>query len=124
MAANQSVEFSERSTGADLNVNITQECRDYSEHFQMYKFWYVMRMNFSRGSDSTIFVSYLLNVHSNAWERVFSVVLRVMVQSVQLQHFNSGCLRLFTIYLGTLTMFMQVDLLHMTILVLTERLVE
>ena len=62
MAANRSVEFSERNNGADLNVNIAQKSRDYSEYFQMNKFWYVMQMNFSRESDSRIFVSDVLNV--------------------------------------------------------------
>ena len=47
-----------------------------------------MRIEFSRDADSSIFVSDLLNVHSDALERVLSTVLRTMVESVQLQHFN------------------------------------
>ena len=76
------------SGGIDLNVNITQQSRDYSEHFRMYKFWYTMRIAFSRDADMTIFVSDLLNVHSDALERIFSIVFQTMVESVQLQHFN------------------------------------
>ena len=47
-----------------------------------------MRIEFSRNSDSIIFVSDLLNIHSEALERVFSTVLRTMMESVQLQNFN------------------------------------
>ena len=32
----------------------------------MYKFWYTMRINFSRDTDSEILISDLLNVHSYA----------------------------------------------------------
>ena len=70
------------SGGIDLNVNITQQSRDYSEHFRMYKFWYTMHIAFSRDADMTIFVSDLLNVHSDALERIFSIVFRTMVESV------------------------------------------
>ena len=62
------------SGGIDLNVNITQQSRDYSEHFRMYKFWYTMRIAFSRDADTTIFVSNLLNLHSDALERIYSIV--------------------------------------------------
>ena len=54
--------FSEPSTGdIDLNVNIVQQSRDYSEHFQMYKFYYVMKIEFSRDADNMIFINDLLN---------------------------------------------------------------
>ena len=36
----------------------------------------------------TIFISNLLNVHSDALERIFSIAFRTMVESVRLQHFN------------------------------------
>ena len=68
--------FREPSNGeVDLNVHVVQQSCDYSEHFQMYAFYYVMRIEFSRDADSSIFVSDLLNVHSDALERVFSTVL-------------------------------------------------
>ena len=83
------VNFREPSNSeVDFNVHIVQQSRDYFEHFQMYAFYYVMRIEFSRDADSSIFISDLLNVHSDALERVFSAVLRTMVESVQLQHFN------------------------------------
>ena len=86
---NRNMEFREQSNGIDLNVDVVQESRDYSKHFQMCKFWYSMRMNFTGGgSDSMIFVSDLLNVHSDASERIFSIILQTMVESVQLRHFN------------------------------------
>ena len=47
-----------------------------------------MCIAFSRDADTTIFVSDLLNVHSDALERIFSIVFRTMVESVRLQHFN------------------------------------
>ena len=47
-----------------------------------------MRINFSRDADSEIFVNDLLNVHSDVLERIFSIILQTMVESVQLQHFN------------------------------------
>ena len=38
-AEGEQMNFSEPSTGdIDLNVNIVQQSRDYSEHFQMCKF--------------------------------------------------------------------------------------
>ena len=83
------MEFREQSNGVDLNVDVVEESRDYSEHFQMYKFWYSMRMNCTGGgSDSMIFISDLLNVHSDALERIFSIILQTMVESVQLQQLN------------------------------------
>ena len=83
------IEFRESSSGeVDMNVHVVQQSRDYSEHFQMYAFYYVMRIEFSRNADSSIFMSDLLNIHSDALERVFSTVLRTMMESVQLQHFN------------------------------------
>ena len=72
----------------DLNVNVIQRSRDYSEHFQTYKFYYVMKIEFSRDPDNMIFASDLLNVHSDALKRVFQVILQTMIESVQLQHFN------------------------------------
>ena len=53
------------SGGIDLNVNITQQSRDYSEHFRMYTFWYTMRIELPRDADTTIFVSDLLNLYSD-----------------------------------------------------------
>ena len=53
----------------------------------MYAFYCVMRIEFSRDADSSIFINDLLNLHSDALERVFSTVFRTMVESVQLQHF-------------------------------------
>ena len=82
------MEFREQSNGVDLNVGVTQESRNYSEHFRMYDFLYGICMNFMEGSDRMIFMSDLLNTHSDALERIFSVVLQTMVQSIQLQHFN------------------------------------
>ena len=79
--------FHDISSGNELNVDLTQRSRNYSEHFQMYKFWYTMRINFSRDADSEIFVSDLLNVYSDTLERIFSIILQTMVESVQLQHF-------------------------------------
>ena len=56
--------FSEPSTGdIDLKVNIVQQSRDYLEHFQMYKFYYVMKIEFLRDVDNMIFISDLLNIH-------------------------------------------------------------
>ena len=55
----------------------------------MSAFYYVMRIEFSRNADSSIFVSDLLNIQSDALERVFFLtVLRTMMENVQLQHFN------------------------------------
>ena len=42
------------SRNIDLNVNITQQSRDYSEHFHTYKFWYTMRIAVSRDADMII----------------------------------------------------------------------
>ena len=82
------MEFREQSNGVDLNVGVTQESRNYSEHFRMYDVLYGICMNFMEGSDRMIFMSDLLNTHSDALERIFFVVLQTMVQSIQLQHFN------------------------------------
>ena len=88
-AKGQNIDFRDPSSGeVDLNVHVVQQSRDYSEHFQMYAFCYVMRIEFSRNADSSIFVSDLLNIHSDTLERVFSTVLRTMMKSVQFQHFN------------------------------------
>ena len=88
-AKGEDIDFRQPSSGeADLNVHVVQQSRDYSEHFQMYAFYYVMHTDFSRNADISIFVSDLLNIHSDALERVFSTVLRTMMESVQLQHFN------------------------------------
>ena len=76
--------FHEIRSGNELNVDLTQRSRNYSEHLQMYKFWYMMHINFSRDADSEIFVSDLLNVHSDALEIIFSIILQMMVESVQL----------------------------------------
>ena len=88
-AEGEQVNFSEPSIGdIDLNVNIVQQSRDYLEHFQMYKFYYVMKIEFLRDADNMIFISDLLNVHFDAIERVFQIILQTMIESVQLQHFN------------------------------------
>ena len=88
-AEGEQMNFSEPSTGdIDLNVNIVQQGRDYSEHFQMYKFYYVMKIEFSRDADNVILISNLLNIHFDAMERVFQIILQTMIESVQLQHFN------------------------------------
>ena len=47
-----------------------------------------MKIEFSRDADNMIFASDLLNVHSDALERVFRVILQTMIEGVQLQHFN------------------------------------
>ena len=73
---------------ANLNVSLVQEGRDYSEHFQMYKFYFSMRMAFSQDGDSVIFVGDLLNIHGDALDRIFETVFRTCVQSVNLQNFN------------------------------------
>ena len=78
------LEFSE----ADLNVSLVQEGRDYSEHFQMYKFYFSMRMTFSQDGDSMIFVGDLLNIHGDVLDRIFGTMFRACVQSGNLQHFN------------------------------------
>ena len=80
--------FHEDSNGDEFNVDLTQQSRDYFEHFQMYKFYYTMCMTFSRDVDSEIFVSDLLNIYSDTLERIFRIILQVMFESVQLQHFN------------------------------------
>ena len=48
----------------------------------MYKFWYTIRIEFLRDADMMIFISDLLNVHSNALENIFSMVFRTMAESV------------------------------------------
>ena len=89
MAEGEQINFSEFSRGEiDLNLNVIQQGRDYSEHFQTYKFYYVMKIEFFRDADNMIFASDLLNVHSDALERVFQVILQTMIEGVQLQHFN------------------------------------
>ena len=80
------LEFSE----ADLNVPVIQEGRDYSEHFQMYKFYFSMRMTFSQDGDSVIFAGDLLNIHGDALDRIFGTMFRACVQSGNLQHFNQN----------------------------------
>ena len=78
------LEFSE----VDLNVSLIQEGRDYSEHFQVYKFYFSMRMTFSQDGDSVIFVGDLLNIHGDALDQSFGTMFRACVQSGNLQHFN------------------------------------
>ena len=52
------IDFREPSGGeVDLNVHVVQQSRDYSEHFQMYTFYYAMHIEFSRNADSSIFVT-------------------------------------------------------------------
>ena len=89
VAEGEKMDFHEPSGGeASLNVNVVQQSRDYSENFQTYKLYYVMKIEFSGDADNVIFVGDLLNVHSDALERVFQVVLQTMIESVQLHHFN------------------------------------
>ena len=47
-----------------------------------------MQLNFDDGVDSVLCVNYHLNVHSDGFERVFSVAIRSIVDSVQLQYFQ------------------------------------
>ena len=47
-----------------------------------------MKIEFSRDADNVIFISDLLNIHFDAMERVFQIILQTMIESVQLQHFN------------------------------------
>ena len=52
------IDFREPSSGeVNLNVHVVQQSRNYSELFQMYAFYYVMLIEFSRDADSSIFVS-------------------------------------------------------------------
>ena len=89
MAMNQSsLEFTETSGNSDLNVSLTQESRDYSDHFQTYKFVYSMKISFANDGDTIIFVGDLLNVHSDALDRVFKTVFTTCMANVNLQHFN------------------------------------
>ena len=89
MAVNQgSLEFTENSADSDMNVSLTQESRDYSDHFQTYKFLYSMKISFSNDGDTIIFVGDLLNVHLDALDRVFETVFMTCMANVNLQHFN------------------------------------
>ena len=65
---------------ADLNISLIQDSRDYCEHFQMYKFYFSMRMTFSQDGDSVIFVGDLLNIHGDALDRIFVTMFRACVQ--------------------------------------------
>ena len=67
---------------------LTQEGRDYSEQFQMYKFYFSMRMTFAQDSESIIFMADLLNFHRDTLDRIFESVFRMCIDSVNLQHFN------------------------------------
>ena len=77
-----------RFNESDLNVVLSNEDRDYNQHFQTYKFYFSMCIGFSNQGDSIIFVGDLLNFHGEALDRVFEQVFRVCTQSVNLQHFN------------------------------------
>ena len=47
-----------------------------------------MKIEFSRDADNVIFISDLLNIHFDAMEQVFQIILQTMTESVQLHHFN------------------------------------
>ena len=47
-------------------------------------------IGFENGADSVIFVNNLLNIHSDPLERVFSTVIRNILNGVQLQHYQGG----------------------------------
>ena len=81
------MEFSEADLNVSLVQSLVQEGRDYSEHFQTYKFYVSMRMAFSQDGDSLIFVGDLLNIHGDALDGIFGTVFRTCVQSINLQHF-------------------------------------
>ena len=63
------VEISQATGDGDLVVQLRQERRNYSDMFQMYNFNYTMTMSFSDGGDVTLFVSRLVNVHSDALQK-------------------------------------------------------
>ena len=45
-------------------------------------------MNFDNTVDSLLYVNDLLNVHSDAMERVLMAALQTIIDGVQLQHFR------------------------------------
>ena len=47
-----------------------------------------MKITFLKDGDNVIFVSDLLNINSDALERVFETVFSTMVNGIRLQHFN------------------------------------
>ena len=47
-----------------------------------------MKITFSKDGDNVIFVSDLLNINSDALERVFETVFSTVVNGIRLQHFN------------------------------------
>ena len=77
-----------RFTQSDLNVVLRNEGRDYSQHFQTYKFYFSMRMTFINQGDSLVYVGDLLNLHGEALDDVFERVFRSCINGVNLQHFN------------------------------------
>ena len=79
-----------RFSESDLNVVLSNEGRDYNEHFQTYKFYFSMRMRFSQQGDDIIFVGDLLNLHGDALDRIFEQVFRACARSVNLQHFHGN----------------------------------
>ena len=77
-----------RFSQSDLNIMLSNEGRDYNQHFQTYKFYFSMCMTFSYQGDSVVFVGDLLNLHGEALDLVFEQVFRACAQSVNLHHFN------------------------------------
>ena len=59
------------SEGSSINVELTQHNRTYSDAFQLYKFYHRLRMNFQDG-DSSLYVSDLLNIHTDALGEIFN----------------------------------------------------
>ena len=84
----QVAHFSEQSRESTINIEITQYDRKLFKRFCRYKFWYVFKLNFDDGIDSTFFVNELLNVHQDALERIFILALQTITDGVQIQHFR------------------------------------
>ena len=84
------VEISQPTNGddGDLVVRLRQECRNYSDTFQMYDFLYTMTMSFLDGGDVTLFMSRLVNIHGDALQRVFEIIFTTCLRNVNLQHFG------------------------------------
>ena len=68
-----------RFSQSDLNITLSNEGRDYNQHFQTYKFYFLMRMTFSNQGDSVVFVGDLLNLYGEALDLVFEQVFRACV---------------------------------------------
>ena len=72
---------------SSINVELTQHSRTYSDAFQLYKFYYRLRMHFQDG-DSSLYVSDLLNLHADALGEIFNDIFRVIIAGVLLQQFQ------------------------------------